>query len=294
MTSSAPGPAPVSPASVASAPVAGAYRPQVYRVRGRFNGRGFLSLLGRELLRLKRMAMLLVVAPALSAALYFIVFSFGLAEHRGTPEGDALLLGLVPGLAMLSLLMQSASSPAFSLVFSKLEGALIDLLMAPLGAPELVGAFVLSGMVAGLVSGGAVWLGFVLFWHAPIAQPGVVLLFAGLGALLMATLGMLVGLISAKWDHLSAAMTFVLLPLTYMSGLFAPVGAMPGLLGRLARANPIFHAVDGVRTGFLGAAAPPQWAGGDLGTDFVVLAVTNVVLLALTLALVARGWRLRA
>lgn len=273
--------------------VVGAYRPGARRRVGPFNVLGFSSLLGKELLRLRKMVMLLVVAPALSAALYFTVFAFGLGDQRGTPQGDALLLGLAPGLVMLSVLMQAATAPAFSLLIAKMEGSMIDALMAPLGAAEIVGAFVVSGALAGLMSGAAVWLGFVVFCQTSLALPGAAVLFAVLGAVLMGTVGTLAGLASAKWDHLSAIMTFVLLPLTYMSGLFAPVGRLTGWAGWLAHLNPLFHVVDGVRAGFLGLTPPGDWGVPDLAVDFWVLVGVDGVLLALALALVGRGWRLR-
>ncbi|MDE1149102.1 MAG: ABC transporter permease [Azospirillaceae bacterium] len=279
-------PARATPDGLAALP-AGAYRPDRRRRVGRFNTIGFLTLLGREVKRLRKLAMLFLVAPSLSAALYFTVFNFGLGDKRGTPEGEAILAFLVPGLAMLSLLMQSVQIPSFSILYSKMEGSILDQLMAPVGAAEMLAAYVLSAMAAGVASGASVWVGFLIFWQAPMADPALTLLFVVLGSTMMAAFGVLTGLISVKWDHLSAAMTFIFTPLIFLSGLFAPVGNMPPLLRAIVQANPIFYAIDGVRTGFLGhGQAHPLLAAA-------VLAGVDVVLLAIAGALLHRGYRLR-
>ncbi|MDZ5646709.1 ABC transporter permease [Nitrospirillum sp. BR 11828] len=266
---------------------AGAYRPGRRRHHGRFNTLGFLTLLGREVKRLRKMAMLFLVAPCLSAALYFTVFEFGLGDRRDTPEGDAILAFLVPGLVALSLLTQSVQIPSFSILYAKLEGAILDQLMAPVGAAEMLAAYVLSAMAAGVASGAAVWVGFLVFWQAPMADPALVLLFVVLGSTMMATFGVLTGLISMKWDHLSAAMTFVFTPLIFLSGLFAPVTTMPAVLRAIVQANPIYYAIDGVRIGFLGQGQD-QAAFAAL-----VLVGVNVLLLAIAGTLLHRGYRLR-
>jgi ABC-2 type transport system permease protein len=266
---------------------AGAYRPDRRRHHGSFNTLGFLTLLGREIKRLRKLAMLFLVAPGLSAALYFTVFAFGLGDKRGTPEGDAILAFLVPGLVTLSLLTQSVQIPSFSILYSKMEGAILDQLMAPIGAAEMLAAYVLSAMAAGVASGAAVWVGFLIFWQAPMADPALVLLFVVLGSSMMATFGVLTGLVSVKWDHLSAAMTFVFTPLIFLSGLFAPVAGMPAILRAIVQANPIYYAIDGVRIGFLGQGQD------QAALALLVLVAVNVVLLGITGALLHRGYRLR-
>ncbi|MDG3440426.1 ABC transporter permease [Nitrospirillum amazonense] len=266
---------------------AGAYRPDRRRHHGRFNTLGFLTLLGREIKRLRKLAMLFLVAPGLSAALYFTVFAFGLGDKRGTPEGDAILAFLVPGLVTLSLLTQSVQIPSFSILYAKMEGAILDQLMAPVGAAEMLAAYVLSAMAAGVASGAAVWVGFLVFWQAPMADPALVLLFVVLGSSMMATFGVLTGLISVKWDHLSAAMTFVFTPLIFLSGLFAPVAGMPGVLRAIVQANPIYYAIDGVRIGFLGQGQD------QAALAVLVLVAVNVALLAIAGTLLHRGYRLR-
>ncbi|TWB41978.1 ABC transporter permease [Nitrospirillum pindoramense] len=268
-------------------PPAGAYRPDRQRHLGRFNTLGFLTLLGREVKRLRKLAMLFLVAPCLSAALYFTVFEFGLGDRRDTPEGDAILAFLVPGLVALSLLTQSVQIPSFSILYAKLEGAILDQLMAPVGAAEMMAAYVLSAMAAGVASGATVWIGFLVFWQAPMADPALVLLFVVLGSSMMATFGVLTGLISMKWDHLSAAMTFVFTPLIFLSGLFAPVTSMPAVLRAIVQANPIYYAIEGVRIGFLGQGQD------QAALAALVLVGVNGALLAIAATLLHRGYRLR-
>jgi ABC-2 type transport system permease protein len=151
-----------------------------------------------------------------------------------------------------------------------------------------VPAYALAGTLAGLVSGAAVWAGSALLWPVPVQNWGMTLGFGLAGALMMALVGMLIGLASERWDHLSAISTFVVIPLTFLSGAFAPVQNMPEALRLLVQANPIFYAIDGFRAGWLGQGYQ------DPAVSALVLAATIIGAAVLVSVLFARGWRLKA
>lgn len=269
-------------------PPAGAFRPELDRRIGVFHRLGFQTLLQREMRRLWRMAAMVVVAPAVMAMIYFACFLFGLGPQRGTPEGDAVLTFLVPGLIMLSVVLRSAENTGFSLLFAKIEGMLVDQLMAPVGAREVVLAYALGGVVAGVVSGLAVWLGSLVLWPLPVAHPLPALGFATAGALMMALAGLLTGIASTKWDHMSAWFTFLFVPVSFLSGLFAPISGMPPAWQAVVQANPIFHAIDGFRWAMLGSSHQ------DPGLSALIVLGVCALLYALAARLYSIGWKMKA
>ncbi|MBP7338737.1 ABC transporter permease [Niveispirillum sp.] len=265
---------------------AGAFNPGISRQVPAFHWVAFLTLCRRELRRMVKMAAAFLIAPALMAAIYFVCFLFGLGGQRGTPEGDAVLSYLVPGLIMLSILLRAAENGGFMLLYSKIEGHIIDELMAPIGAREAVPAYLLAGLVAGMGSGLVVWVASLFFWPLPVAHPVAAIGFALAGALLMALCGLLCGMASTKWDHISAYFTFLFTPLSFLSGLFAPVDKMPESFAALVRLNPLYHAMEGFRHGILGGPMP--WGSA------LFLAIVIVLLYALAAKLYASGWHMKS
>lgn len=257
------------------------------RTVGSVNWVGMRTLLRRELRRYVIDAWETIAAPAFSALIYFLVFAFALGDARGTPQGDGVLAFLLPGLVMLSILLRAAETTSFSLLFDKIEGVVSDILGAPLSAAELTACYALAGAVAGIATGTVTWAAALLIWPAAPAHPWAVMLFGALGSLTLSLFGILIGLWGEKWDHLAAAFAFFLMPLTFLSGLFAPVDALPSLVADLVRLNPIFHAIDGFRYGFLGVGDQPP-----LRSAAVLVASSAVLWLACN-HLIRTGYKLR-
>jgi ABC-2 type transport system permease protein len=249
---------------------------------------GFATLFRREFRRTTKESLENLVAPAVQTVLYAVVFLAALGPARGTGEADALMRFLMPGLIVMPVLTRAAETTAFTLMFDRLEGIISDILMAPLGAAEMTAAYALAGALSGLVTGVVVMAGSSLVWPLAPARPWMVLGFAAAGALMLSLTGIVVGLWGRKWDHLAAAYGFCLLPLTMLSGVFAPVTSLPPPVERIVRANPLFYAIDGFRYGFLGEShADPALSAG-------ILAATITALWVLCAALLRRGWRLKA
>jgi ABC-2 type transport system permease protein len=259
------------------------------RAVGRIFWLGAWTLFLRELRRYFKEALETVLAPAFQALVYFVVLVFALGPERGTDEGEALLSRVVPGLVLMSVLYRSTETTAFSLLFDRTEGIISDVLMAPLGAAEMTAAYALAGAISGLVTGGVVLTGTMLAWPIPPAHPWALPVFAALSALMMSLAGVLLGLHCDKWDHLAAAFVFVLAPLTFLSGVFVPVDQLPAAVASVIRFNPIFHAIDGFRYGFLGAGAGPV----DPALSLAVVAGTAAVLWACCGVLIHRGYKLK-
>ena len=196
--------------------------------------------------------------------LFLAIFSITLGASAVLSGDVTVLQFLVPGIVWVMLTQQTFENAAGLLVEDKLEGMIADPLMAPLTALEIVAGYVLAAMLAGLVTGAAILLVMALLVDLPVNNPLTVLLY-GLGsAFLFAQIGVLVGLWSEKWEHFSAAETFVVLPLGILSGAFFSLDGIPEAGQWLVRLNPLFYLVDGFRAGFLGLSWSPALAGPAL------------------------------
>jgi ABC-2 type transport system permease protein len=246
---------------------------------------GFRTLLHKELLRFWKVAVQTVAAPVLTAVLYLVVFAHAIGGrvYDSIPYADFL----VPGLVMMSVLQNAFANSSSSLVQSKLTGNIVFVLLAPISYLEFFGAYVLASIIRGLVVGLGVLL--VTFWfvelrlHAPLWALG----FALLGAALLGALGLLAGILSEKIDQMAAFQNFVIMPLTFLSGVFYSIQSLPELWLKLSHANPFFYLIDGFRYGFFGLS--------DV-VPAVSLAVVGASLLAVSfacLALLRAGYKLR-
>ncbi len=266
--------------------------PQV-RQFGRVNGRGLYTLVLRGLRRHLGLWLDSMAGPAVSNLLYLVVLVLARDVALGPIWPDATGRGLdaasfvAPGLVAFAFCHAAFESMAVHLVHDKQEGMIQDLLSAPLTAAETLAGWVLGAVAAGLASGSVVLLAFLPFVDWPVLDPLPLVVFALLGTLIFALLGVLVGLWARKWDHYAAAETFLMLPLGLLSGTFFLRQDLPPLGRDLLFANPVFHIIDGFRSGLLGRS------DGDPLFSVVLLVVLSLVLALVAWRLLLRGWHLK-
>ncbi|MGF1612276.1 MAG: ABC transporter permease [Kiloniellales bacterium] len=217
--------------------------------------------------------------PAVSGLLFLAIFSITLGDLVEPGSGASFIHFVVPGIGMVFLTHQAFQQAAFLILDDKLEGMIADFLMAPLSPLELMLGYALHAAVTGLVTGGVLLAIMALLTGLPLAAPWAVLGYAALGALLFAGIGTLAGLWAERWEHYSAAETFLILPLGILSGAFFSLESLPEATRWLIALNPAFYVIEGFRSGFIGGAAP---------------AVGIPLLLCLIVALWACNWRLFA
>lgn len=269
------------------ASAAAAARPPAPRRIGRVHWLGLRTLYGRELRRYLKEWPETILASGFATVLYLAVFRFALGPERGTPEGQALLAFLLPGLVLFAIVNRAAETTVFSIVYDKLEGMIVDVLMPPLTPSEIAASYALAGATAGLLTGVPVVLIALVFFDLRVAAPLPFVLFGAGGALMLSLTGILVGVWATKWDHAAAFFGFVLIPLTFLSGLFAPVEDLPQPLALAVRANPIFYAIDGFRAAAIGVHSAPV----GLSAAIVLAACAGLWLAADRL--LASGWRMK-
>ena len=248
---------------------------------------GFRTLLYKEVLRFWKVSFQTVAAPVLSALLFLLVFSHALADHVQALPGITYVQFLVPGLAMMSMLQNAFANSSSSLIQSKVTGNIIFILLPPLAPLELFLAYLLAAIVRAVVVGAGVFLAAIWIVPLPVAHPLWVFAFAFVGSATLGTLGIIAGIWSEKFDQLAAFQNFIVVPLTFLAGVFYSVHSLPPFWQVVSRLNPFFYAVDGFRYGFFGQADIAPW------TSFLIAMGAFAALSCFTLLLLHRGYKLR-
>jgi ABC-2 type transport system permease protein len=248
---------------------------------------GFATLLYKEVLRFWKVAFQTVAGPVLSALLYLVIFAQALGGNARVYESVPYTAFLVPGLVMMSVLQNAFANSSSSLIQSKISGNLVFMLLPPISYLELFGAYVLASMIRGLAVGACVLAVTVWFVDLRLASPAWVLAFALLGSAVLGALGLVAGIWAEKFDQIAAFQNFVILPLTFLSGVFYSIHSLPAAWQAASHLNPFFYMIDGFRYGFFGASDFPPLA------SLAVVAVSFALLAAATLALLRSGYKLR-
>ncbi len=246
------------------------------------------TLFRKEVLRFWSVAFQTVAAPVLTAVLYMLIFGHVLDRHAQALPGVGYTSFLVPGLVMMSVLQNAFANSSSSLVQSKVTGNLVFLLVSPLSYGAWFVAYVGASMVRGLAVGAGVLL--VTVWFAPLrmAEPWWIVIFATLGAGLLGSMGLIAGLWADRFDQMAAFQNFVIMPMTFLSGVFYSVNSLPGVWQAVSHLNPFFYMIDGFRRGFFGVSdAPPLLSLAVVSCGFALVA-------ALALRLLATGYKIRS
>ncbi|WP_326538401.1 ABC transporter permease [Pseudorhodoferax sp.] len=252
----------------------------------RFAGTG--PLLRKELLRFWKVGFQTVAAPVITALLYLLIFGHVLDDHVQVFPGVGYTSFLVPGLVMMSVLQNAFANSSSSLIQSKITGNLVFVLVTPLSHWAWFAAYVGASVVRGLAVGLGVLLVTATFVPLHLAEPGWVLVFALLGAGMLGALGLVAGLWAEKFDQMAAFQNFIIMPMTFLSGVFYSIKSLPPVWQAVSHLNPFFYMIDGFRRGFFGASDVSPWLSlAIVGSAFVLVS-------SLALALLKSGYKMRA
>ena len=248
---------------------------------------GWQMLMYKEVLRFWKVAFQTVAAPVLTAVLYLLIFGHVLEDHVKVFETVGYTSFLIPGLVMMSVLQNAFANSSSSLIQSKITGNLVFLLVTPLSHWAWFVAYVGASMVRGLVVGSGVLA--VTVWFAPLhaAEPWWILVFAALGAGMLGSLGLIAGLWAEKFDQMAAFQNFIVMPMTFLAGVFYSIKTLPPVWQAASHLNPFFYTIDGFRHGFFGTGDVSPW------TSLAIVGSTCVVVAFAALRLLASGYKLR-
>jgi ABC-2 type transport system permease protein len=241
---------------------------------------GWQMLLYKEVLRFWKVSFQTVAAPVLTAVLYMMIFGHVLEDHVKVYDSISYSAFLVPGLVMMSVLQNAFANSSSSLIQSKIMGNLVFLLLTPLSHWNWFFAYVVSAIARGLVVGLGVLLVTGWFAHLSFVAPVWILVFALLGAGLMGALGLIAGLWAEKFDQIAAFQNFVIMPMTFLSGVFYSIHSLPTIWQNVSHLNPFFYMIDGFRFGFFGVSDVSPWLSlGIVSAAFAVVSLVAITLL---------------
>jgi ABC-2 type transport system permease protein len=253
------------------------------------NWGGLKTLYIKEVRRFFKVQTQTVWAPAVTTLLYLAIFTVALGRAGRTVLGVPFADFIAPGLIVMAMMQNAFANASFSLLVGKIQGNIVDYLMPPLSTGELMTGLVGAAVTRAFLVGFAVWLAMLL-WpgvSVDVRHPALVLWFGLMGSLLLSFLGLLTSLWAETFDHAAAVTTFVVTPLSLLSGTFYSVRQLAPTFRAISHANPFFYVISGFRAGFLGISDSPLWIGA------VGLLVLNLLLWALCFGLLKSGWKIK-
>lgn len=248
---------------------------------------GWLTLLKKEVLRFWKVSFQTLLAPVVTALLYLMIFSHVLDGRVEPYPGVSYGAFLVPGLVMMSVLQNAFANSSSSLIQSKITGNLVFVLLPPLSHLEFLSAYVLASMVRGVMVGLGVLLVTVMFVGLSMAHPFWVLVYAVVGSALLGAMGVVAGIWAEKFDQLAAFQNFIIVPATFLSGVFYSIHSLPAVWQTVSHFNPFFYLIDGFRYGFFGVSDVSPF------TSLSVAVAALILMLAIALRMVVTGYKLR-
>ena len=258
------------------------------RALGAVNWLGLWTLYVKEVRRFGKVATQTIIAPVVTTPLFLAIFALALGGSSRAVGGVPFTQFLAPGLIMMALAQNAFANTSSSIMISKIQGNIVDMLMPPLSPGELTLAFAAGGVTRGLAVGLAVALAMAVFVPVEIHHFGFVLFHGVAASLMLSLIGVLAGIWAEKFDHMAAITNFVITPFAFLSGTFYSVERLPGFWKMAAHFNPFFYMIDGFRYGFIGHSDAPLWLGA------AVLAGADLLLWTAVYACFRRGWRLKA
>ncbi len=248
---------------------------------------GFRTLFYKESLRFWKVGYQTVGAPILVAVLYLMIFSHVLEEHIRVYDRIPYTAFLIPGLVMMAMLQNAFANSTSSLIQSKISGNLVFVLLTPLSHREVFAAYVLASMVRGFVVGLGVLLATLWFAVPEFAAPLWILAFSLLATFALGALGVVAGVWAEKFDQVAAFQNFLIMPATFLSGVFYSVHSLPPFWQSVSHANPFFYMIDGFRYGFFGTSDVSPW------TSLAVVGISSAVAAGIALRMLASGYKTR-
>src|SRR5262249_3827013 len=259
----------------------------VPRQLGSVNWLGLWSLYLKEIRRFGKVATQTIISPLVTTFLYLVIFSLALGRSVQQLGGVSYAQSPLPGLLMMAMVQNAFANTSSSLVISKVQGNIVDLLMPPLSAAELTVGMAAGGLTRGLAVGLTSAIAVRLFLPYGIHDWFYVIFNAATASLMLAFLGMLAGLWAEKFDQMAAVTNFVITPLSFLSGAFYSTDRLPDFWRHTAHLNPFFYMIDGFRYGFIGHA------DGSLVAGTTVLIAADLLLGLAAWQLITRGYKLR-
>ena len=255
---------------------------QVHKLRN-----SYATIVRKETQRIFRIWPQTLMPPLITQSLYFLIFGAFIGSRVGIVGGVPYTVFIVPGLVMMSVVQNSFGHVVSSFFSAKFQRSIEELMVSPTPNWVVLSGFVTGGVVRGVITGVLVFIVSMVFARPMVAHLWAIVLFLLLASLLFSLAGFLNGIFAKKFDDVTIFSVFVLVPLTYLGGVFYSIQQLPPFWQAVSKANPIFYMVDGFRYGFFGVASIPLWE------SITLLSIITVALAGLNLFLLKKGTGMR-
>ena len=221
---------------------------------GYVNWIGFWALYKKEVLRFMIVVIQTIISPLVTSLLFLLVISLAIGNDRGEVLGHPFITFLAPGLIAMQVIQQAFSHSSSSIMIGKIQGNIVDILYAPLTAGEITLAINLAACTRSIMIALISIIVFNFIIEIEIRNFLVIFIYTFLGAFILSSIGIIIGLWAEKFDHMASATNFIIVPLSFLSGTFYSIDRLPVILKNVSELNPFFYIIDGFRYGFLGNA----------------------------------------
>ena len=247
----------------------------------------FVTLYIKELRRFTKIPGQTILAPAATTLLFMVIFSTAIGNSRNEYILTDFKSFLFPGLIMMTIIQNAFMNNSSSLLMSKVQGNIVDLLMPPISNFQIIVSFILVGVTRGLTVAMAAAIFMLPFVQIEIYSFTVVLFFAVISSAILSLIGLLTGIWADKWDHLGTIDNFIIIPLSFLSGTFYSIKILPEFIQKLSLFNPFFYMIDGFRYGFIGSSDV------NIMTSIQILILSFIILLFFSYLILQSGYKLR-
>ncbi|MFK7974424.1 MAG: ABC transporter permease [Rickettsiaceae bacterium] len=254
----------------------------------KINWYGAYYLTLREIKRFLRVYNQTILTPAVSALIFLAVFVLAMGSNKSDISGIKFIDFMGYGLIAMSIIQNSFSNSSSSFIMSKIIGYISDILIPPLGSIEIIIAFTAGSILRGILVGLVVSLALYPFIDYNIVHPILLCFYLLASCMLLGQLGMLSGLIANSFDQNAAINSYLIVPLSFLSGTFYSVQSLPLIFQRVNLFNPFFYMIDGFRY------CLTDHADGNIMTGIAVLLTLNIILFSVLVKIIDSGWRIKS
>jgi len=258
------------------------------RVPGSINWYGLWTLYKKEVYRFIKIFFQTIAAPIATSLLFMAIFTIALGDLRPDVNGAPFIEFLAPGLIMMSVLQQAFAHTSSSLLISKIQGNIVDILLPPLGEIELNAAISLGGVTRGVIVAVGAILCMSFFVNFNFVDIWAIFFYLISGSLMLSSIGIITGIWAEKFDHLGTVTNFIIVPLSFLSGTFYSIQSLPRFLKELSYYNPFFHMIDGFRYSFIGKM------DGSIKFGIIYLLILNFVMWFISYYLYKKGYKIKS
>lgn len=263
---------------------------QIYKLQrfGLFNWVGLYTFSKKEVLRFFSVYMQTLVAPVVTMLLFYAVFSLALGGADRVVEGVPFMVFVAPGLIVMAMAQNSFANTSSSIVIAKVQGNIVDILMPPLSALEILIGYTAGAVIRGLTIGFFGYIALSIFTDIPHYNIIYLILFGFLGSMMLGTMGLIGGIWANKFDHIAAVTNFIITPLAFLSGTFYAMESLPGIWRTIALFNPFFYMINGFRYGATGITE------AHIGLSLIILIGFNIFLSFIAHRMLDKGYKLKS